>query len=71
MNYKIKSFWGFRKRILYQCLSCNTDLESPFKDAGNTDTCPICQATFIVPAGEKKLRLAAEKEQKRVLAEKI
>ncbi len=56
-----KSVFG-RHHVSYKCPRCGDDLRSPLADAGKPDTCPNCNARFVVPGAENLQRMTAEKE---------
>jgi hypothetical protein len=52
-DYKVKRSKLTRKQhVHYGCPNCGTRLRSPYDAAGNRDTCPECQAVFVVPGRE-------------------
>src|SRR2546428_395128 len=54
MRFQItKGFWG-RVIVAYECPRCKTGLTSPIDDAGNSDACPECGATFMVPGSDAR-----------------
>lgn len=46
----------------YKCPNCGEQLRSPLSDAGKADSCPSCNAGYVVPGIEELRRVAAEKE---------
>lgn len=70
MKYQIvKSFLG-QRMLAYTCPGCNTKLRSPIVEAGQTDACPECNASFLVPGSDALQTYEKEQaEQKRVAAE--
>ncbi|MFA5864741.1 MAG: hypothetical protein WC975_08640 [Phycisphaerae bacterium] len=69
MDYSIKKDLVHGEFVVYQCPSCQGQLESPLKDAGTNDTCPMCQKSFTVP-GIKELNAKKTEEQARQAREK-
>ncbi|EMI41945.1 membrane protein [Rhodopirellula sp. SWK7] len=45
--------------VRYRCAECNLWLRSPFRDAGESDQCPKCEAKFMVP-GKDEVREAEQ-----------
>lgn len=68
---KVKN-WEITKNLLsehtvhYQCSECETRLKSPLGDAGKTDSCPNCRASFTVPGDEHRKRIAEDQLRKRL-----
>src|SRR5690606_21111798 len=65
------------KQVKYNCPRCGQDLASPLQHAGRQDTCPTCNAPFIVPGksvkDEEEMRRRQkerEAERKRIEAER-
>ena len=69
MNYELKKRFFKEPLIVYSCPSCKHSLESDLSDAGSPDDCPICKATFVVPALEYVTHLI--EEQWKAQAEKV
>ena len=65
MEYVIKKSMTGRKRVVYDCPSCNTSLRSLFDNAGQSDYCPSCRATFIVPGYSELKNERAELERRK------
>jgi hypothetical protein len=45
----------------YHCPHCSSSLNSPLDDAGKSDTCPQCGASFVVPGADERAWIEAEK----------
>jgi DNA-directed RNA polymerase subunit RPC12/RpoP len=58
-NYLVKTNIWQRKVVKYRCPHCEADLESPLKEAGSEQPCPICYRRFKTP-GEKELAEASK-----------
>lgn len=64
MQYTIKKKLLGQDRVLYKCVLCACDLESPLSDAGQEDTCPYCGGRFTVP-GDQELKVRDEQKNRR------
>jgi uncharacterized Zn finger protein (UPF0148 family) len=58
--------------VKFSCPGCGLELHNSLDESGNKETCPGCQATFVIPGESKKRelekqRLAAEEAKKREL----
>ncbi len=69
-HYRVRSFLGLLKRIVYKCPSCKNELESKWSDAGQEDSCPLCLTSFLVPGAEEKLRKERENQARREASRK-
>lgn len=59
----VRNFFG-RYRVAYDCPNCGDRLRSPLTDAGKSDSCPNCSASFVVPGIEDLHRVTAEQNAK-------
>jgi len=58
-----KSLLG-AQHVSYHCPKCGDDLRSPLTEAGRPDTCPNCNARFVVPGAEYLRQLQEQKQAK-------
>ncbi|HOB73553.1 MAG TPA: hypothetical protein PKG54_03410 [Phycisphaerae bacterium] len=65
MKYQIHKPLIGEEKILYNCPGCGIDLESKMSEAGATDRCPMCQATFTVPGQEEVQRRQREEAREK------
>ena len=50
--------------VKYPCPNCGAKLSSKADSAGASDTCPDCQASFMVPGAEKVTRFKRQEAQR-------
>ena len=68
MKFKVvKGFTGYS--IRFHCPNCNSGLTAKVREAGQSDSCPDCNAKFVVPGIELKTKLESEKASKAAAAE--
>lgn len=48
--------------VRYKCAKCKTVLESPSRLAGQSDKCPICGHSNVVPAGRRRKKAKRQEE---------
>lgn len=63
-----KSLLGHH-HVSYKCPKCGDDLRSPLAEAGKPDTCPNCNARFIVPGADELRRLTEAREAEAIARE--
>lgn len=63
MEYKIKNRLRGGKMVSYACESCQRQLESPLTEAGTSQHCPHCFASFVSPGMMELEALRESKER--------
>ena len=58
-----KNIFG-KTRVVYDCPTCGLELDNTLDEAGNNDTCPGCDASFVVPGVVKRKELERQKTEK-------
>lgn len=67
--YEIKKNLLGQYVVHYGCPKCGERLKSAMTDSGNADSCPVCQARFVVPGSHERERMFTEQEAARIQKE--